>query len=176
MSDLEKIAIGLAKKIAPETQNYTIVFASKFGEWGQTIRLIKQFFNEKEMSPAGFSNSVHNATAGIFSLLTKNKNSYTAIAAGDNTLEMAILKALTEKQDVMVVFAGEHNPEIYAPLLDTPQKAFCLAFMIRKHGNREIKITKGKKDADILTLETMVDFLQGRINNVTTKNWVMQND
>ena len=176
MSNLEKIAVGLATKIAPETQNYTTVFASKFGEWGQTIQLIQQFFDENEMSPAGFSNSVHNAAAGLFSLLTKNTNSYTSIAAGDNTLEMAILKALTEKNDVMVVFVEEHNPEIYTPLLDKPQKAFGVAFMIKNDGKHRIRITNGKNNAESLTFDNFVDFLNDKTNSVTTKTWSMQND
>lgn len=174
MSKIEKIAVGIAGKIAPESQDYTTVFASKFGEWGQTIELIKQFFEEREMSPAGFSNSVHNAAAGLFSLLTKNTNSYTSIAAGNRTLEMAILKALTENHDVMVVFAGEHNPDIYAPLLDAP--AFGLAFMIKMRGVRGIKITPGAIDAGVLTPDTMVDFLRTQTNCVTTKSWTMQDD
>jgi len=176
MSNIEKIAVGLAGKIAPESQNYTTVFASRFGEWGQTFQLISQFFDEKEMSPAGFSNSVHNAAAGLFSLLTKNTNSYTAIAAGNDTLEMAILKALTEKHDVMVVFAGEHNPDIYTPLLDGQHNAFGLAFMIKQNGKRRISVTTGTENATPLTLETMVDFLHGRTDCITTKNWTMQND
>ena len=176
MSALEKIAVGLAGKIAPDTQKYTTIFASKFGEWGQTVQLIKQFFEEKEMSPAGFSNSVHNAAAGLFSLLTHNTNSYTSIAAGDDTLEMAILKALTEKNDVMVVFVGEHNPEIYAPLLDTPHDAFGMAFMMTKNGNRGIQITNGKNDAGTLDFETFADFLNGKTDSVITRNWKMQND
>ncbi|MCR4917850.1 MAG: beta-ketoacyl synthase chain length factor [Alphaproteobacteria bacterium] len=176
MSDLEKIAVGLAGKIAPETPNYTMVFASRFGEWGQTIRLIKQFFEDNEMSPAGFSNSVHNAAVGLFSLLTKNKNSYTSIAAGDDTLEMAVLKALTEKRDVMVVFVGEHNPEMYDFVLGASHNAYGIAFMIKTGGQRGIKISKGSAKAGSLTFETMVDFLKGNTNTVITKSWIMQND
>lgn len=176
MSDIEKIAVGLAGKIAPERQDYSVVFASQFGEWGTTIRLIKQFFTEQEMSPAGFSNSVHNAAAGLFSLLTKNTNSYTSIAAGADTLETAVLKALTEKRDVMVVFAGEHNPDIYTQLLDKPHNAFGLAFIIKQKGKRRISVAKGQTSAKALTLKTMIDFLQGHINFITTKNWAIKND
>ena len=176
MSGLEKIAVGLALKIAPETPDYTTVFASKFGEWAQTVQLIQQFFKDREMSPAGFSNSVHNAAAGAFSLITKNTNTYTSVAAGDDTLEMAILKALFEKKDVMVVFVGEHNPEIYSPLLKASQNAFGLAFMIKNDGKRRIKIASGIKDSGILTLDKMVNFLRGDTNCVATKNWVIQND
>ena len=174
MSDLGKIAVGIASKIAVGSANYTTVFASKYGEWGQTFQLIKQFFDEHEMSPAGFSNSVHNAAAGLFSLLTKNTNSYTSIAAGDNTLEMAILKALTEKTDVMVVFVGEHNPDIYTSLLDAPHNAFGLAFMIKKYGDNEIHVTTGEQNAISLKFDTFADFLTGKTNCVKTKSWTMQ--
>lgn len=176
MTNLEKIAVGLAGKIAPESQNYTTIFASKYGEWNQTVQLIKQFFDDGEMSPAGFSNSVHNAAAGLFSLLTKNTNSYTAIAGGDDTLEMAMLKALTEKTDTMVVFVGEHNPEIYAPRLNAPHNAFGLAFLVKKAGKHRVKITPGATSAEPLTLDTMADFLDGKIDSITTKTWGMQND
>ena len=91
-------------------------------------------------------------------------------------MKMAILKALTVKNDVMVVFAGEHNPEIYTPLLTEPHNAFGLAFMIKHDGKHGVQIAKGKNDADVLTLETMVDFLHRRTSCVTTKNWIMQND
>ena len=174
MTDLQKIAVGVAHHVGPENTDYQMVFASRYGEWQQTIKLITQFHNDNEMSPAGFSNSVHNAAAGLFSLITKNTNSYTSIAAGNSTLEMAILKALTEAHDVMVVFAGEHNPDIYAPLLDAP--AFGLAFMIKRKGTRGIKITPGAVDAGVLTPDTMVDFLRTQTNCVTTKSWTMQDD
>ena len=174
MSDMEKIAVGLAGKIAPNDTNYTTVFASQFGEWGQTLRLIRQFFDENEMSPAGFSNSVHNAGAGMFSLITKNTNCYTAIAGGKDTLEMAILKALTEKTNVMVVFAGEHAPDMYAPLLDWQHNAFGIALMIKTDGTHEIKTSNGDKNAEILTFEKMADFLNDKSDCITTKNWIMK--
>jgi len=174
MSDMEKIAVGLAGKIAPNDTNYTTVFASQFGEWGQTLRLIRQFFDENEMSPAGFSNSVHNAGAGMFSLITQNTNCYTAIAAGKDTLEMAILKALTEKTNVMVVFAGEHSPDMYKPLLNRSHNAFGIAFMIKTDGTHEIKISNGDKNAETLTFEKMADFLNDKSDCITTKNWIMK--
>lgn len=176
MTNIEKIAVGVAGKIAPSTPNYTIVFASKFGEWEQTVQLIKQFFYDNEMSPAGFSNSVHNAAAGVFSILTHNKNGYTSIAAGDDTLEMAVLNGLIQYRDVMVIFAGEHNPEIYNEILNTQHNAFGLAMMITRTGTRAIKIAPGENDAKTLTLDTMIDFLSGRTKYITTKNWTMQND
>ena len=109
MSAVEKIAISLASKVAPESVDYHIVFASRFGEWEQTIKLIRQFYEDKEMSPAGFSNSVHNAAMGHLSLLTHNKNSYTSIAGGERTIETALLDACVSNTPTLFVYAEEHK-------------------------------------------------------------------
>ncbi len=176
MTNLEKIAIGLAGGIMPETNDYTTIFASQFGEWGQTIQLIKQFHDDSEMSPAGFSNSVHNAAVGAFSLITKNTNNYTAIAAGRNTLEMAILRAILEPRDALVVFAAEHCPEIYDGIFDGDNGAHGVAFMIKHSGARGINISDGDENADTLTMDKFADFLTGKINSITTKTWTIKND
>ncbi len=176
MTNLEKIAMGLGCQIAPQTTDYSVVFASQFGEWNQTVQLIKQFYSDKEMSPAGFSNSVHNAAAGVFSLLTKNTNSYTSIAAGENTLEMAILQALLAKNDVLVIFAGEHCPEMYDPVFNGDKRAYGLAMMIRQNGRRAVKILSGTNSADTLQMDTFAEFLSGQTQSISTEHWAMQYD
>ena len=157
MTDLQKIAVGLAHQIAPETPNYRVVFASRFGEWRQTLKLIEQFHNDGEMSPAGFSNSVHNAAAGAFSLLQKNKNEYTSIAAGEKTLESGFLTALTMEKPVLFVYAEEHSPDIYNEYLGGPILAHGMAVMVNGDGD----MTLDTNDADTipLTFDKLTDFL-----------------
>lgn len=46
-----------------------LVFASRYGELERVVKLIKQKQEENEISPAGFSFSVHNSTIGLFSLI-----------------------------------------------------------------------------------------------------------
>ena len=70
LTEVEKIGLFLAHELKPFTQNCKIVFASQFGEWQQTFDLMKEFHNEKQLSPAGFSHSVHNAMPGIASVLS----------------------------------------------------------------------------------------------------------
>ena len=80
-----------------------VVFASRWGEIGTTVKLMQQMHGEGEMSPAGFSNSVHNAAPGHLSLLTKNRAPYTAIAAGPDSYEMGLLEASTYPGRVLFV-------------------------------------------------------------------------
>ena len=107
-----------------------VVFASRWGEIGTTLKLMRQMFEEHEMSPAGFSNSVHNASPGHFSLLTKNHAPYTAIAAAEKTFEMGLVEAAAYPGRVLFVFAEEATPEFYRPHFPDVQKARAFALMM----------------------------------------------
>ena len=134
LTALEKAALSVAHKVLealPENERIMpVVFASRWGEIGTTIKLMQQFHSEGEMSPAGFSNSVHNAAPGHLSLLTKNKSPYTAVAAGDKTYEMGMLEASTYKGRVLFVYAEEATPEFYKTHFEDVQKAHAIAKVI----------------------------------------------
>lgn len=130
LTSLEKAALSVAHKIYPEGEQIPVVFASRWGEIGTTLKLMEQMFSEGEMSPAGFSNSVHNAAPGHLSLLKKNKASYTAIAAAEKSYEMGLLEASTYPGKVLFVYAEEATPEFYRPHFDDVQKAHAVAMLI----------------------------------------------
>ena len=50
----------------PEMGKVPVVFASRWGEIGTTLKLMRQLHSEGEMSPAAFSSSVHNAAPGAW--------------------------------------------------------------------------------------------------------------
>ena len=170
MSAVEKIAIALAQKIAPEHNDYRIVFASRFGEWEQTIKLIRQFYQDKEMSPAGFSNSVHNAAMGHLSLITHNTNSYTSIAAGKNTIENALLDALGADKPVLFVYAEEKNPDEYEKILDETVSSCGCAIYIDKNGTNAYELHTNDKDLPALSFEQLQNYLRSGAN-IETSNW-----
>lgn len=130
LTSLEKAALSVAHKIYPEGEQIPVVFASRWGEIGTTLKLMEQMFSEGEMSPAGFSNSVHNAAPGHLSLLKKNKASYTAIAAAEKSYEMGLLEASTYPGKVLFVYAEEATPEFYRPHFEDVQKAHAVAMLI----------------------------------------------
>ena len=170
MNTVEKIAVALAQKIAPEYNDYRIVFASRFGEWGQTIKLIHQFYTDKEMSPAGFSNSVHNASMGQLTLLTNNKNSYTSIAAGERTIENALLDAITSDKPVLFVYAEEKNPDEYEKILDTPVCSHGCAIYLDKSGTNAYELNTNDKDLPSLSFRQLYDYLENG-KDIETSNW-----
>lgn len=113
LTGVEKIGLFLAHQLEPYPVDTQVVFASRFGEWQQTIDLIHQFSQDKEMSPAGFSHSVHNAMPGLLSIFMKNNNSYTSIAANQDTIESGLLEVFCSPRPVLFIYAEEETPEFY---------------------------------------------------------------
>ena len=91
---------------------------------------MRQMHDAGEMSPAGFSNSVHNAAPGHLSRLTGNKAPYTAIAAGSDTYDMGLLEASTYPGKVLFVYAEEDTPAFYRPDFPDVQTAHAVALVI----------------------------------------------
>jgi hypothetical protein len=149
LTGVERAALAVAWQVRPEGE-VPVVFASRWGEIGVTVKLMTQFHAEREMSPAGFSASVHNAAPRAFSLLTHNQAPYTAIAARERSLEAGLLEALTQEAAiagraavagrppyrgaVVFVFAEEATPAFYAPAFG-PLQGAC-AFAVRLEPGR----------------------------------------
>ena len=130
LTALEKAALSVAWKVYPKGEQIPVVFASRWGEIGTTLKLMRQMHDEGEMSPAGFSNSVHNATPGHLSLLAKDKAPYTAIAAGADSYEMGMLDASTYPGKVLFVYAEESTPEFYRPHFPDVRAAYAVARLV----------------------------------------------
>jgi hypothetical protein len=94
------------------------------------MKLMRQCHDDGEMSPAGFSASVHNAAPGAFSLLMKNRAPYTAIAARGRSREMGWLEATSMKGRVVFVYAEEDTPEFYRPEFGEVESARAEAFLL----------------------------------------------
>ncbi len=158
LSLLEKSGLFVLNAVAPAEPRPTI-FASRFGEWRQTFRLLRQLREEGEISPAGFSLSVHNATPGIFSLIRGDASPYTAIAAGESTIESGLLETLLPRVPALFVYAEEAAPEFYAPALRerVPAGAFALAV---EHGE-DFEMSAGVPDAAPVSFDEIREFFFG---------------
>lgn len=132
LTAVEKIGLYLAHNLEPYSQNLKVIFASQFGEWTETLKLIEQLHSENEMSPAGFSHSVHNAMPGILSIITKNENSYTTVAANSVTIDNALVEAFISEEDVLFIYAEEKCPQLYAHDFNIIPYACGFAFILSK--------------------------------------------
>lgn len=145
LSLVERAALHVAWKVyhptdqepapLPPASGTPVVFASRWGEIGTTLKLMRQMHDTGEMSPAGFSASVHNAAPGAWSLLTGNHAAYTAIAARDRSYEMGILEAEAQLASraapaVLYVYAEETTPDDYLPAFGAPVVAHAVAQLL----------------------------------------------
>lgn len=138
-----------------------LVFASCYGDVERVLKLIEQRKAEGEISPTGFSFSVHNATVGLFSLLNKIKSSYNSISAGKNTLNYGILEAILTSKDNPTLFCyAESYKELKSVSFSCSQNALTEnAFEV------EIEIKKQEKESFD---DDFIKFLNGEIKEYCT--------
>ena len=136
LTGVERAALAVAHRALaeftddPVRRRIPVVFASRWGEIGPTVKLLQPLHVSGEMSPAGFSNAVHNAAPGHLSLLMGNKAPYTAIAAGPDTYDMGLLEASTYPGKVLFVYAEEETPAFYQSEFPSVQTAHAVALVI----------------------------------------------
>ncbi len=116
--DLSQIPMMMRRKLSPvgkialstilqcfDGEDVRLVYASRYGELERVVKLIGQEHEDNEISPAGFSFSVHNSTIGLFSLINNLHSSYNSIAAGEESFSAGLLDAVMNKEKTLFCFA-----------------------------------------------------------------------
>lgn len=92
---LGRAALQSAYWVAPPPALDTpLVFASRWGDIERTVSLLDQLASGAGISPTGFSTSVHNAIAALFSIARADSASYSAVAGGHASAEAGVIEAL----------------------------------------------------------------------------------
>jgi len=124
-----------------DTKKIASVFASLGGEIQVTDALCRLLPDDNELlSPTQFHNSVHNTTAGYWSILNKCQAPTTAIAAADDTFAMGLIEVWAQLQqeggERLLVCYDELWPQYLAPPIG--QTAFACAFVLSTEGEQSI--------------------------------------
>lgn len=170
LSMLEKAVLAVLHE-TDAAEPCPVVFASRFGEWRQTFKLFRQFHEEKELSPAGFSLSVHNAAPGIYSLIKKNTETYTAISAGPRSAECGLLEALLMRSRALFVSAEEPMPEFYREEFEEPAAPCAIALAVGC-GN-DFEMTEGVTGAAPLNAAALKDFLEQKTPTLVCESFTL---
>ncbi|MEG3767575.1 beta-ketoacyl synthase chain length factor [Alteromonas sp. 14N.309.X.WAT.G.H12] len=127
-------------------QPLATVFSSRHGDLTQTSALLETLAEKAPLSPTAFSLSVHNAVAGLFSILSASTMPSTTVVAGANTLPMAIAegiaKAHRDQSSVMVVHVDQALPPLFEGFQDEQQISHALAFIIEPKKKANIRLTQ----------------------------------
>lgn len=157
--DLSQIPMLMRRKLSPvgkialstmmncyETGIENLCYASRYGELERVVKLIKQEHEENEISPAGFSFSVHNSTIGLFSLLKGLHIPYNSIAAGEETFCAGLLDAVLNRTKTLFCYA------------ESVDRYESISLLIDRECGEKIRIIQNNEKA---VPNTFADFLKG---------------
>ena len=130
-----RLLFQAAHAVLGEQAACPMVLASHDGEINRSFELWQQLLREGSVSPTSFGLSVHNATAGQWSMLRGDMSECTALAVQQDGLEMAVLEAAAMLVEgaprVLVVLTDEPLADTYAvsPVRRAPF-AYALALLL----------------------------------------------
>ena len=156
LSLLGRAAIEAVMAIYDESdrENHTpVVFASRWGDIGLSVKLLKELCQEKSVSPMGFSTSVHNGLGGLFSISQKHRANGVAIAGAETTPSAAMFEAMgllhEGARSVIVVVYEERSPDEFARFHPAN---FTYAWAVRlqrsKNDERSFTVTSHTTDSE----------------------------
>lgn len=167
LSRLQQHTFAVAHQITDGMlQNYRVVFASQDGEDELTRKLVAAFTADGDVSPMRFSTSVYNAAPGLYSIFTKNEASYSALAAGDETLECSLLEALLADQRTLWIYSEETNNTPTLGVFILPENDVI-------EGGILCQRSEGHIDAPQLTPSIIEAFFNGETSTLTSRYFTL---
>lgn len=112
------------------------VFASRDGSLPRTLELLTALVHHEPLSPTNFSTSVHNGTAGLYSMARRDHSATTAVAAGRDSLSMGLIEAVgliaAGASPVLLCYADERLPPPYetAPGHGNSRAPFSISLLL----------------------------------------------
>ena len=138
MSMLSKLAVQVALEASRRATPDFIVFASQHGELARTRELLTSIAAGTELSPASFSQSVHNTSAGLYTIVAKSRAPASSIAAGASTfaygwIEAEVYLAANRGRRALLVTYDDAacSPE-YRPYSPQTPCTYAAAFLLRR--------------------------------------------
>lgn len=130
-----------------------LVFASRHGDPARSLELLDAMARGEAMSPAGFSLSVHNAVAALYSIVRGERGNYVALSAGAATAEAALVEAAGLLDDgaaeALVVLYDAPLPGAYRPYADEPDPYYAWCWRIARTGEGpRIALTNAAEGAE----------------------------
>jgi hypothetical protein len=144
--------LHVAQDCAADAPGLRLVFASQHGELHYTVALLKALAAREPLSPTTFSLSVHNAAAGMFSMLRADPAASTALAAGGETLGHALMESYCQldadpERPVLMVYADAPLPAEYSEFAERPQSARAIAVLLSRGASRTASVETEEADA-----------------------------
>ena len=134
-SFVNRMALEVAYRCLGSDKNVSTIFASRHGEASRSVDLLLDLAAGQPLSPTSFGLSVHNATGGLFSIARQDHANDIGLAAGQDTVENAVIEACGlladgEPKVLLVVYDGP-LPAVYAAFEDCREQPFAWAWLMQ---------------------------------------------
>jgi hypothetical protein len=139
MSSLSKLAVQVGLETAGNSTPDFLVFCSQHGDLTSLREMLRDIAGGVELSPTAFSQSVHNSSAGLYTIIAKSSAPMISLASGASTFASGWLEAegfLVEHPgaQVLLVTYDEPLPQEYAAYSSQTQCQYALGLLLRSHG------------------------------------------
>lgn len=133
-----KMAIATAMDCLGDSSDIPIVFCSRHGEVARSAGMLSSIANGEPVSPTAFSLSVHNAVAGLLSIIRHDYSNLITISSRADLVEAGIIEACgilnDGNQKVLLVVYNHDIPECFSAYKDQEERTFAFALLIEKNG------------------------------------------
>jgi hypothetical protein len=135
LSSLAKISLRVAHDCVHDVPDFRLVYASRHGELKRTTGMLEDLANGETLSPTAFSLSVPNATPGIYSILRENRAASTTVSSGTSSFGFGLIEASMQfasdpDSPVLLVYADEPVPDVYAGVTEKAETAVAIAVLL----------------------------------------------
>ncbi|HUG59465.1 MAG TPA: beta-ketoacyl synthase chain length factor [Candidimonas sp.] len=136
LSPMARMVFDCAWPLADNLPPMPLVFASQHGETTRSFALLQAMGRNEGLSPTSFGLSVHNAIAGMWSIVRGDKTESIALSVNSDGLEHAFMEAAfllrRGARSALVVLAEERPPPAYQPWINDVPFSYAVAFRIER--------------------------------------------
>jgi hypothetical protein len=153
MSALATLAVQIATEAAGGVAADFLVFGSQHGDVTSLRAMLDDIAAGTELSPTVFSQSVHNASAGLYTIISRSSAPVCALSSGASTFAAAWLEAegfLSEHAEASVLLASydEALPPEYASYSSQRVCAYALGLLVRSAHTGGIELEPAPAEGD----------------------------
>lgn len=174
----DRLGLEVAFRLAPPGNDLPCVFASRHGQVGRSVAMLRAQAEEELVSPMDFSLSVHNAAAGQFSIAKGDRSMSSSLSSRGESFTAALLEAqgmVLEGHDrVLVVMSDPVPPSALDGHWDREPGGYALGLELGASGGEEFELslweTQSEPDRETVPPQALV-FLKMWAGNGKSASW-----
>ncbi|KAA8733848.1 beta-ketoacyl synthase chain length factor [Acinetobacter qingfengensis] len=183
LSGLAKLALHAAQ-LAKQQYNQPIdyiVWSSHYGDEKNTLNILMDIAENQSPSPTQFSTSVHNAIAGLYSILFQDPTPSTSMSsAAHHSWQDALFEAYAylksnHQQSALLIYYDEPLPQVYNQDYAVVSQAYAIATVISLvQPNLLLQPADQITDHQVESVQAFYQFWQGQAMNWQHQGWIYQ--